>query len=51
MDAIVNPILIDENGLITAYNSDLHILSGFPLDNKGSGIVPVSYTHLRAHET
>ena len=38
MDAIVNPILIDENGVITAYNSDLHILSGFPLDNKVSGI-------------
>ena len=38
MDAVVNPILIDENGLITAYNSDLHILSGFPLDNKVSGI-------------
>ena len=38
MDAIVNPILIDQNGVITAYNSDLHILSGFPLDNKVSGI-------------
>ena len=38
MDAIVNPILIDENGVITAYDSDLHILSGFPLDNKVSGI-------------
>ena len=38
MDAIVNPILIDENGVITAYNSDLHILSGFPLHNKVSGI-------------
>ena len=38
MDAKVNPILIDENGLITAYNSDLQILSGFPLHNKVSGI-------------
>ena len=38
MDAKVNPILIDENGLMTAYNSDLHILSGFPLHNKVSGI-------------
>ena len=38
MDAIVNPILINENGVITAYDSDLHILSGFPLDNKVSGI-------------
>ena len=38
MDAKVNPIVIDQNGLITAYNSDLHILSGFPLNNKVSGI-------------
>ena len=38
MDATINPIIINENGILTVYDTDLHILSGFPLDNKVSGM-------------
>ena len=39
LDAIVNPLVIDQEGSLTAYDNNLYVMSGFPLDEKVSGPV------------
>ena len=37
LDATVNPLVIDKEGYLTAYDNKLYVMSGFPLDEKVLG--------------